>query len=58
MTEDGAYGSLQPDGTINGMIGKLARNEADAAIHGIGIFAAREKFAQPLSPITTYEYPA
>ncbi len=54
-TEDGSYGSTQTDGTMNGMIGKLATNKADAAIHGLGIFDERAKWAEPLSPITTYE---
>ena len=55
-TEDGAYGSTQPDGTINGMIGKLARDEADAAIDGFTILASRAQWAEPLVPLGFYEY--
>ncbi len=53
--ENGAYGAVQPDGTMNGLIGMVSRNEADAAVQGLGIFATRSRFAKPLVPTGTYE---
>ncbi len=55
-TKDGAWGSTQPDGTMNGMIGMLARDEADIAIHGFAIVASRAKWAEPLIPQQDFEY--
>ena len=54
-TEDDAFGSTQADGTMNGMIGMIARGEADAAIDGFTILESRAHFAQPLIPQGTYE---
>ncbi len=56
--ESGAYGSVQADGTVNGLVGMVARNEVDAAIQGLGIFATRAQWAQPLVPTGTYELQA
>ena len=56
LVKDGSFGLLQPDGTMNGMIGMLANDEVDAAIDGLIIKASRAKWAQPLLPVYNTEY--
>lgn len=43
LCKDGAYGSKKKDGTWNGMIGELIRNEADIAIVDLTITSKREE---------------
>ncbi len=55
-SEDGAWGAEQPDGTMNGIIGMLARDEADIGIYGFSITATRANWATPLIPQGILEY--
>ncbi|KAG7170275.1 Glutamate receptor ionotropic, delta-1-like 27, partial [Homarus americanus] len=41
--EDGQWGGPQPDGSVTGIIGMVARHEAHLAINEITITASREK---------------
>ena len=34
---DGKWGGLEPDGTVTGMVGVVARHEAQFAIHEISV---------------------
>ncbi len=40
---------------MNGMIGMIARGEADAAIDGFTVLASRAQWAEPLIPQGVYE---
>ncbi|PAA48797.1 hypothetical protein BOX15_Mlig002395g2 [Macrostomum lignano] len=51
---DGIYGTLQSDGTWNGMMGALASGVADMAIGPITVTAQREQIADFTVPIYDY----
>ncbi len=50
---DGSWGSLNPDGTFNGMIGMLERGEVDCAVSAFGLLKSRAKAADFLDPYET-----
>ncbi|XP_066988250.1 probable glutamate receptor isoform X2 [Macrobrachium rosenbergii] len=49
---DGAWGYPQPDGTVTGMIGMIARREAHFAISGIAVNGIRETVIDYAYPYT------
>ena len=53
LCKDGAYGIKKKDGTWNGMIGELLRNEADLAIVDLTITRKREQVVDFTLPFMT-----
>ncbi len=50
---DGNWGSLNPDGTFNGMIGMLERGEVDCTVSAFELLQSRAKAADYLDPYET-----
>nr|XP_027204878.1 uncharacterized protein LOC113798522 [Dermatophagoides pteronyssinus] len=47
---DGKYGSMNPDGTVNGMIGEVYTNEADFAAGDLEVTESRRKYVDFTEP--------
>ncbi len=47
---DGNWGSLQPNGSFDGMIGMIERKEVDCAVSGFGLMKERSRVADYLNP--------
>ncbi|XP_071394144.1 glutamate receptor U1 [Centroberyx affinis] len=50
LVKDNRYGSLDPSGNWNGMIGEVIRGEADLAVAPLTLTAVREQFVEMTTP--------
>ncbi|XP_056155705.1 glutamate receptor U1 [Lampris incognitus] len=50
LVKDNRYGSLDPSGNWNGMIGEVIRGEADLAVAPLTLTAVREQFVDMTTP--------